>query len=72
MMFPSAPQRFFPRSAETNAAARRQAALRALVSDLAVQVERLQKEQDTQFRRIAQIQQDVDEIKRLLKKIERR
>ena len=51
--------------------ARRVAALRALVTELATRTDKLHKEQDIQFRRIAQMQQDIDEIKRLLKKLTR-
>ena len=61
------PARFLPRSHEATVAARRQAALRALVAELAANLETVQKEQAVQFRRIAQIQQDIDEIKNLLK-----
>ena len=68
MLFPATPARFAPRSAEATAAARRFAALRASITDLSAHVERLQKEQDVQFRRIAQLQQDIDEIKQLLKR----
>jgi hypothetical protein len=63
--------RFSPRSAETNAQARRYAALRAVVTDLTAHVEKLQKDQDTQLRRIAQVQQELDEIKHLVKKLAR-
>ena len=61
--------RYSPRSSEMNAQARRFAALRAEVADLAASVQKVQKDQDTQLHRIAQIQQELDELKRLIKKL---
>ena len=71
MLMPAARIRFLPRSDEPKESARRVAALRALVTELATRTDKLHKEQDIQFRRIAQMQQDIDEIKRLLKKLTR-
>jgi hypothetical protein len=61
--------RYLPRSNETGTQTRRFAELRAAVADLVTHIEKLQKDQDTQFRRIAQLQQDIDELRRLLKKV---
>ena len=72
MLLPATPNRFLPRTGEQKDATRRVAALQALVTELAARVDQLQKEQDIQFRRIAQVQQDIDEIKRLLKKLTER
>lgn len=71
MLFPASPKRFIPRSQEASAAVRRQAALQALVSDLVERVDGLQKEQNLTLRRIGQLQQDIDELKKLLKKVSR-
>jgi uncharacterized sporulation protein YeaH/YhbH (DUF444 family) len=69
MLFPAV-QRYLPRSGpSTGPTSRRDRALQAEVTHLTVQLARLEKEQQIQFRRIADIQQEIDEIKRLLKKI---
>jgi hypothetical protein len=60
--------RFLPRSAQNAAETRRVAALRASVAELASRLDKVVKEQDIQLQRIAQLQQDIDDIKRLLKK----
>jgi len=60
--------RFVPRQAEAAAERRRYAALRAAMDDLIANMGKIVKEQDIQLQRIAQIQQDVDELKRLLRK----
>jgi hypothetical protein len=62
------PVRFIPRQADATAERRRFAALRAAIDDLTANVGKIEKEQDIQLRRIAQIQQDLDELKRLLRK----
>jgi peptidoglycan hydrolase CwlO-like protein len=62
------PARFIPRSSEQSAERRRFAALRATVDDIQGAIESMRKEQDIQFKRIAQLQQDIDELKRLLRK----
>jgi hypothetical protein len=48
---------------------RRDKALRAELTHLGAAIVKIEREQEIQFRRIAQIQQDLDEVKRLLKKI---
>jgi len=62
------PVRFIPRSSEQTADRRRFAALRANVDDIQSAIENMRKEQDIQFRRIAQLQKDIDELKLLLRK----
>ena len=62
------PVRFTPRSSEQTADRRRFAALRANVDDIQSAIENMRKEQDIQFRRIAQLQKDIDELKLLLRK----
>jgi hypothetical protein len=59
--------RFVPRSSEDISDRRRLAALRATVDDIQGAIESMRKEQDIQFKRIAQLQQDIDELKRLLR-----
>ena len=56
-------QRSLPRSPLP----KRDPALRAELAHLATQVLKLEKEQEVQLKRIAQIQQELEEIKRLLK-----
>ena len=72
MLFAASPHRFLPRSAEAIAASRREAAFRAQLAEIQEQLETVRKEQDVQFRRMAQIQQDIDEIKKVLLKKTRR
>jgi hypothetical protein len=48
---------------------RRDISLRAELTHLATVVVKLEREQETQLRRIAQIQQELDEIKHLIRKI---
>jgi hypothetical protein len=67
-MLASTGHRYFPRSPQDSAALRREAAFRAQVSELREAMDRLEKEQAIQFQRFAQIQQELDEIRRLLKK----
>jgi hypothetical protein len=68
MLSSAAPVRFVPRQPEAAAERRRYAALRATIDDLAQNIGRIEKEQAIQLQRIAQIQQDLDELKRLLRK----
>jgi uncharacterized sporulation protein YeaH/YhbH (DUF444 family) len=68
-MLASTGHRYFPRSPQESAALRREAAFRAQVSELREAMERLEKEQAIQFQRFAQVQQELDEIRRLLKKV---
>jgi hypothetical protein len=67
-MLASVAARYFPRSEQESALRRRSAALQAAMKQLGDRVDDLQREQQTQFQRIAQIQADLDEIKRLLKR----
>lgn len=48
---------------------RRDQAMRAELTHVATRLLKLEREQEVQFKRIAQIQQELDDIKRLLKKI---
>ena len=69
MLFPAA-QRYLPRSGPgTGPTSKRDAALRAEVTHLTAQLARLEKEQQVQFKRISDIQQELDAIKQLLKQI---
>jgi hypothetical protein len=65
--------RYLPRNPESNAVSRRIAALRAELSDLrssfAERIERLEKEQGIHLRRVAEIQQALDELRRMLKRV---
>jgi uncharacterized sporulation protein YeaH/YhbH (DUF444 family) len=67
-MLASTGHRYFPRTAQDAAIARREAAFRAQLSELRDAVDRVEKEQAIQLKRFAQIQQELDEIRRLLKK----
>jgi|tagenome__1003787_1003787.scaffolds.fasta_scaffold20668143_2 hypothetical protein len=60
-------QRYLPKTPLS----RRDNSLRAELTHLSTVVVRLEREQETQLRRIAQIQQELDEIKRLIAKIAR-
>jgi peptidoglycan hydrolase CwlO-like protein len=67
--FPSV-QRYLPRSGPgTGQTTKREAALRAEVSHLNAEVSRLTKEQRVQFARIVEIQQELEQIKHMLKKL---
>jgi uncharacterized sporulation protein YeaH/YhbH (DUF444 family) len=68
-MLGSTGHRYFPRAAQDAAAARREAAFRAEVSELREMIGRLEKEQAIQLKRFAQMQQELDEIRRMLKKV---
>jgi hypothetical protein len=68
-MLASTGHRYLPRSPQDSAALRREAAFRAQVSELREAIERLEKEQAIQFQRFAQIQQELDEIRRLLRQV---
>ena len=62
--------RHFPRSGPgTGPTSRHEAALRAEITHLGTRLAEMEREQGVQFQRIAQIQQELDEIKRLLKTI---
>ena len=58
--------RFFPRTAEERSGERRTRALQAAVGELKSHMERLEHEQQIQLQRIAQLQADIDELKRML------
>lgn len=68
MLFAS-PQRYHPRSAQEKDRGRRDAALRAQIADVTVKLSALEKEQQVQFKRIADIQCQLDDMARLLKKL---
>jgi len=59
--------RFQPRGEQDRERYRREAALRAQVADLTSRLQVLEKEQQIQFKRIAELQQQVDQAMRLLK-----
>ena len=69
MLLTTTHHRFHPRSADEKDKARREIALRAQVTDLMAQVGNIEREQQTQFTRIAEIQQQLDELKRLIQDI---
>ena len=58
-------QRYLPKSPLP----KRDATLRAELTHLSTQILKLEKEQEVHFKRMAQLQQEIDEIKRLLKKL---
>jgi len=60
--------RFHPRTEQNRERERREAALRAQVSDLTSRIQVLEKEQQIQFKRIAELQQQLDHTMRLLKR----
>jgi hypothetical protein len=69
MLFPEV-HRYLPRSGPSNGpTSKRENALRAEVNHLSIEITRLTKEQQVQLMRIAEIQQELDQIKRLLKKL---
>ena len=68
MLFP-ARHRYHPRSQQDNDRKRRDAALRAQVADLAEHVMALEQEQQVQLKRIAEIQQQLDTVTKLLKQL---
>jgi hypothetical protein len=61
--------RYLPRTQQNVDRDRREAALRAQVTDLTARVATLEKEQHIQLKRIAQIQVSLDEALALLKKL---
>ena len=62
--------RYLPRSRPgTGPTSSRETTLRAELTHIQAEMEKLAKEQQVQFQRIAEIQMDLDEIKRLLKTI---
>jgi uncharacterized sporulation protein YeaH/YhbH (DUF444 family) len=68
MLF-SASHRFHPRSQQDRERDRREAASRAQIEDLADRLMRVETEQRVQLKRIADIQQQLDAITKLLKQI---
>ena len=71
MLFPTR-HRFHPRAQQDRDRDRREAALRAEVADLTARIHVLEKEQQTQFKRIAQLQMQLDEALKLIKANARR
>jgi hypothetical protein len=71
VLFPTR-HRFHPRAQQDRDHDRREAALRAEVSDLTTRIQILEQEQQTQFRRIAQLQMQLDEALKLVKANARR
>ena len=72
MLLTTTPHRFHPRSADEKDKARRDIALRAQVTDLTTHVEKIDREQETQLKRIAEIQRQLDELKRLIQDVTKR
>jgi hypothetical protein len=69
MLHPST-HRYLPRTTPgTGPTSKREAALRAEVTHLSAETTKVMKEQQVQLQRIAEIQQELDQIKRLLKKL---
>jgi chromosome segregation ATPase len=69
MLYPTL-HRYLPRHAPgTGPTSKQYAAVRAELTLLSAEVARLVKELQVQFKRIAELQQDVDQIKRVLKKL---
>jgi hypothetical protein len=66
MLFP-ARHRFHPRSQQDSERDRREAALRAQIEDVADRLIRVETEQRVQLKRIAEIQQQLDAVTKLLK-----
>jgi hypothetical protein len=64
--------RYLPRAPEERAEVRRRAAIQAEVSALRDLIERVQREQQIQLERIAQLQHAVDQLTIALKKLERK
>jgi hypothetical protein len=63
-------QRYLPRSRPgTGPTSKTDALLRAEVTQLTTHVQRLEQDQQIQLKRIAEIQRDLDEVRRLLKTI---
>ncbi|HTK28081.1 MAG TPA: hypothetical protein VL309_00915 [Vicinamibacterales bacterium] len=65
-MLPVSIHRHLPRSP---LARRSEAAMRAEITHLSTEVLRLERSQEVQLARIAQMQQEIDELKRLVKKL---
>ena len=61
-------KRYLPRTPQEHSEVRRTAALRAQVEELTRTVAKLEREQDIQLQRIAQIQQTLDELAAIIKK----
>ena len=64
--------RYLPRTPEERAEIRRRAAIQAEISALRDFMERVQREQQIQLQRIAQLQHAVDQLTITLKKLERK
>ena len=60
MLLSTTRHRFHPRTEQDRERARREAALRAQVSNLTSRIEMLEKEQQVQLRRIGELQQQLD------------
>jgi hypothetical protein len=67
LLFPSR-HRYHPRTQQDRDRTRRDAAVRALIADLATRLSAFEKEQQVQFKRIADLQAQLDELVRLVKK----
>ena len=70
MLFTPLP-RYLPRTPQDSADRRRAAELKATIAELNSHVDRLEREQQIQLQRIAQLQQEVDDMKRQLKSLQR-
>ncbi len=68
MLLSTTRHRFHPRTEQDRERERRDAALRAQLADVAARLVSLEREQQTQFTRIAQLQHQIDELTRLLKR----
>ena len=64
--------RYLPRTPQDRAEVRRRAAIQAEVSELRNLLQRVQREQQIQFERIAQLQHAVDQLTIAFKKLERK
>ncbi len=67
MLLSTTRHRFHPRNEQDRERERRDSALRAQLADVAARLVSLEREQQTQFTRIAQLQHQVDELTRFLK-----
>jgi hypothetical protein len=69
MLFPAV-HRHLPRTGpSTGSTSKRETTLRAEVSYLSVEITKLTREQQVQLKRIAEIQQELEQIKHVLKKL---
>jgi len=67
VLFPTR-HRFHPRGQHDRERDRREATLRALVTELTTRIQLLEKEQQIQFKRIAELQHQLDQALRLIKR----